>query len=185
MQEDYRFNFVSGDPELYYSILTKDAIDQQFFFASKYYLKNLLSYLITRENEIQNNWRYKNYLEWGIFGAAVGNHEELLDWYLKNTQIGGSLDLALSGAAEGGHKELVEKLIEQGATNFDDAMYNAGLGGQKEIVVILLKHGANINKALVGAADSRLPDDFVYFLLEKGGDIEQAIFCMILSLHTK
>lgn len=175
MQEDYEFDFTSGDPEMYFDILEESNIAQQFFFASKYYLKDLLSYLISRENKIDNNWPYKNYLEWGVFGAAVGNHEELLEWYLKNVQPEISLDLPLSGAAEGGHKTLVENLIERGATDFNSAIYNAGRGGQKEIVGLLLKRGANINEALVGAAETRQPKEFVHYLLEIGGNIEQAL----------
>lgn len=136
MQEDFGFTFTSGDPELYYNFLTNKNITEQFLLASQYYLKDLLGHLINRENKIRN-WGYVNYLRGGLFGAALGNHEDLVNWYLENARNAVHANTALTGAAKGGHNSLVRKLIEKGANDFDDAIWFAEEGGHKDTVELL------------------------------------------------
>ena len=171
MKEIYNFDFVSGNPEIYYTILTNNRIDRQFYLASKNNLKDLVYFLAKRE---VNDWKYSIYLEWGIFGAAIGNHEELVNWYLKSLN-NDYLETALSGAAKGGHNLLVKKLIEKGAIDFDHALYNSGLKGHRDTIELILKYGGDINQALIGAADSKLPKKFIDFLIMRGANIEDGI----------
>lgn len=176
MQEDYDFNFLRGDPEKYYSILQEPNIAQQFFYASKYYLKDLLKYLVGRENKIKFNENYKKYIIWAAFGASLGQHEKLLDIYLNSNFLNLShLNEALAGAASAGDNFLIKKLIEKGANDFNYALYSAGTQGNKYTVILLLKYGCDINEALAGAGHSKLPKEFIDFLIALGANVEEAI----------
>lgn len=176
MKEVYDFDFVERDPERYYRFLNHEKITYQFYFASKYYLKDLLAYLINRENKKKPHRYYREYIIWGLSGASAGHHEELVDWYLNLNFLNKSyLNKALAGAANEGDNFLIKKLIEKGADNFNLALYNAGLKGRKDSIELLLKHGGNINEALSGAGYSKLPKEFIDFLLLRNANIDDAI----------
>ena len=172
MKEVYDFDFSTGDPEKYYEILKYSSKTKEFYKASKFHLMDLLTYLIIRENKVVDNWAYRNLLDWGIFGAAVGGHEDLVNYYLEfNTDI----NTALAGAAKGGNIELAKKLIQKGANDFDGALYNSGLKERRNMVDFLLQYGGNINEVLVGAAGHNASREFIDFLIGRGANIQQAI----------
>jgi len=171
MKEVYDFDFSSGDPEQYYEIL-KGSKSDQFFIASKLHLLDLLTYLIVRENKVVNNWDYRNLLDWGIFGSAVGGHEDLVNHYL---EYNADINTALAGAVQGGNIELAKKIIQKGADDFDRALYNSGVKERRNMVDFLLQYGGNINEVLVGAADQNASREFIDFLIGRGANIQQAI----------
>lgn len=175
IKEDFGFEFTSGDPEKYYNILKTNSIHSQFRISSYHNYTDLIDYLIYRENNKPDNWKYPYYLKWGIYGAAEGNHEELIDWYLTHDE-NNLINSALDGAVKGGNIKLVEKLILKGSNDFDGALVYAGEYGHRDIINLLIRKGGNINEALYGASFIENPNkDLIEYIIEKGANVEEVI----------
>ena len=123
------------------------------------------------------NERCANELSYGLSGAVLGNHADLIHDLLDkgvypspeiyyNAFIAGNMDIiqllntnyepiecqdALYGACYGNHPELIEYAITCGASDFDGGLLEASHAGHMDIVEMMLSKGADIREELVGA----------------------------------
>jgi hypothetical protein len=135
MKTDFDFNFTSGNPELYYTILKKGqdiSEDIGIERATRHGLDDLIEY-------------YKNYdYPWEIsLPLAIESEKKStveLILKLKEKEGGGILDVYNQGlylSASKGNEELVNLFLSKGANNLTESLKSASKKGHLKIVEIL------------------------------------------------
>lgn len=101
-----------------------------------------------------------------IAKAAEGGHIDIVKFLLDNGAE--NYNGAMFFASRTGYIDIVQLMLDKGATYYNDAMASAAYGGHINIVELMLNKGANdYDKALykASAADCL---DIIYLMLDKG-----------------
>ena len=178
LQEDHKFIYKTGDPKIYYEILSMKNKYQRIHKASKYGYLDLIENLIEKEVvDIDENFFL--FLH-GACGAAESNKRDLLDYFInkvKNNFLDSIhlINNALGCAVRNGNREQIEYIISKGVNNFVFAMDEAIKKGDKELIQYLIDNGANDwDNALFDAIinDNK---DLIQFFIDKGGNLNGAL----------